>query len=89
MKRAPLPESLPAVLYARVSSEEQEKEGYSIPCSDEVLARICRGRGDRLVHEFIDVETAKQPGRPGFMAMVDFFAKEAKKIPSGGSHPAG
>ncbi len=37
--------------------------------------------GIKLVREFIDVETAKQPGRPDFMAMVEFFAKEAKKDP--------
>jgi len=81
VKRAPLPESLPAVLYARVSSEEQEKEGYSIPAQTKSLHGYATEEGIDLVREFIDVETAKQPGRPGFMAMVEFFAKEAKKDP--------
>ena len=81
MKRALLPESLPAVLYARVSSEEQEKEGYSIPAQTKSLHGYATEEGINLVREFIDVETAKQPGRPGFMEMVDFFVKEAKKDP--------
>ena len=81
VKRALLPESLPAVLYARVSSEEQEKEGYSIPAQTKSLHGYATEEGIKLVREFIDVETAKQPGRPGFMEMVDFFAKEAKKDP--------
>ena len=70
-----------AVLYARVSSEEQEKEGYSIPAQTKYLHGYATEEAINLVREFIDVETAKQPGRPGFMAMVDFFAKEAKKDP--------
>ena len=71
-----------AVLYARVSSEEQEKEGYSIPAQTKFLREYAGQEGIRILHEFIDVETAKQPGRPGFMAMVDFFAKEARKDPT-------
>ena len=71
-----------AVLYARVSSEEQEKEGYSIPAQTKFLHGYAGQEGIRILHEFVDVETAKQPGRPGFMAMVDFFAKEAKKDPA-------
>ena len=71
-----------AVLYARVSSEEQEKEGYSIPAQTKFLHEYAGNEGIKIIHEFIDVETAKQPGRPGFMEMVDFFAKEAKKDPT-------
>lgn len=81
MKRVPSSESLPAVRYARVSSEEQEKEGYSIPAQTKFLNGCATKEGIRILREFIDMETAKQPGRPGFMAMVDFFAKEAKKDP--------
>ena len=73
--------ALEAVVYARVSSEEQEKEGYSIPAQTKSLHGYATEEGIKILHEFIDVETAKQPGRPGFMAMVDFFAKEAKKDP--------
>ena len=76
------PTATEAVLYARVSSEEQEKEGYSVPAQTKFLHNYAGQESIRIIHEFIDVETAKQPGRPGFMAMVDFFVQEAKKDPS-------
>ncbi|MFZ5452536.1 MAG: recombinase family protein [Thermodesulfobacteriota bacterium] len=34
--------------------------------------------GYRIVQEFVDVETAKKTGRPGFNSMVDFFRKQLK-----------
>jgi DNA invertase Pin-like site-specific DNA recombinase len=74
--------ALEAVLYARVSSEEQEKEGYSIPAQTKFLHGYAAEEGIKILHEFIDVETAKQPGRPGFMAMVEFLTAEAKKDPT-------
>ena len=54
-----------AVIYARVSSKEQEKEGYSIPAQLKLLNSYAIEQGYRIVHEFIDVETAKKTGRPG------------------------
>lgn len=84
MKRVASPkllELIEAVLYARVSSEEQEKEGYSIPAQLKYLHEYAARMGIKIVRDFIDIETAKQPGRPNFMAMVDFLAKEAKKDP--------
>ena len=68
-----------AVLYARVSSDEQEKEGYSIPAQTKSLHEYAASKGITILHDYIDVETAKQPGRSGFTQMVDFFAKESRK----------
>ena len=52
-----------AVLYARVSSKEQEQEGYSIPAQVS-LSRAYAGKQELLLdREFRDVETAKQAGR--------------------------
>ena len=70
---------LPNVL--AVAEGELLPEGYSIPAQTKSLHGYATEEGIKLLREFIDVETAKQPGRPGFMAMVDFFAKEAKKDP--------
>ena len=67
-----------AVIYARVSSDEQEKEGYSIPAQLKLLHEYAASEGFSVAEEYVDVETAKQPGRPGFKAMVEFFEKEAK-----------
>jgi site-specific DNA recombinase len=62
-----------AVLYARVSSKEQEREGYSIPAQCKLLRSYARRHDYQIVHEFIDVETAKQSGRTHFTEMIRFL----------------
>jgi site-specific DNA recombinase len=64
-----------AVLYAWVSSKEQEKEGYSIPSQLKYLRGHAKSVDLNLVREFVDVETAKHSGRLGFSQMLDFFKK--------------
>jgi site-specific DNA recombinase len=64
-----------AILYARVSSKEQEKEGYSIPAQLKNLRGHAESVDLNLVAEFVDVETAKQAGRSGFTQMLDFLKK--------------
>jgi DNA invertase Pin-like site-specific DNA recombinase len=60
-----------AVKYGRVSSKEQEKEGFSIPAQWKLLDQYAKAEGFRVVREFVDVETAKKPGRAGFDEMVN------------------
>ncbi len=62
-----------AVLYARVSSKEQEREGYSIPAQCKLLRSYARRHDYQIVREFIDVETAKQSGRTHFTEMIRFL----------------
>lgn len=52
-----------AVLYARVSSKEQEKEGFSIPAQLKLLNQYAADNRFQVVHEYVDVETAKKSGR--------------------------
>ena len=59
-----------AVAYSRVSSREQEREGYSIPAQRKLLAEYARTRGFHIEREFIDVESAKNPGRKEFGEML-------------------
>ena len=74
-----------AVLYARVSSKEQEKEGFSIPAQLKLLHQYASEKGLTVTQEYVDVETAKKAGRTGFMEMMRFFKKQAKaKMPQ---HP--
>ena len=61
-----------AVLYARVSSKEQEKEGFSIPAQLKLLKDYAAREGS-VVKEYVDVETAKQTGRTSFGEMVAFL----------------
>jgi site-specific DNA recombinase len=62
-----------AVLYARVSSKEQEKEGFSIPAQLKLLNSYAEEKGFKVVKEFVDVETAKSAGRTHFQEMVKFL----------------
>ena len=59
-----------AVIYARVSSKEQEKEGYSIPAQLKLLRDYARRNDLTPVQEFVDIDTAKQAGRTHFGEMV-------------------
>ena len=70
-----------AVLYARVSSKEQEKEGFSIPAQLKLLRGYAGEHGFSILQEYVDVETAKRAGRTDFAAMVDFFKKQTKTKP--------
>ncbi len=70
---APAPDRKQAVTYARVSSKEQEKEGFSIPAQQKLLQAYAANEGFRLVEAFVDVETARQTGRTAFGEMVAFL----------------
>src|ERR1700716_2615018 len=62
-----------AVVYARVSSKEQEKEGYSIPAQLKLLKDYAAAQNFAVAQEYVDVETAKQTGRAAFGEMVAFL----------------
>ena len=70
-----------AILYARVSSKEQEQEGFSIPAQLKLLREYAKKQRFEIVEEFVDVETAKQAGRTGFGQMVHFL-KESPSVKS-------
>src|SRR6266568_8642488 len=63
----------PSVLYARVSSKDQEREGFSIPAQEKLLREHARQHKLTVLREFVDVETAKQAGRSQFGAMLAFL----------------
>jgi site-specific DNA recombinase len=62
-----------AVIYARVSSKEQEKEGFSIPAQLKLIKDYAATNGFRIEQEYVDVETAKQTGRVAFGEMVAYL----------------
>jgi site-specific DNA recombinase len=67
-----------AVLYARVSSKDQEKEGFSIPAQLRLLRDYAVSNGLLIAQEFTDVETAKESGRTHFGQMVAYLKKHAR-----------
>lgn len=48
------------VIYARVSSREQEREGFSIPAQLKLLREYAQKNGYEIVAEYSDAETAKK-----------------------------
>src|SRR3954453_1245525 len=70
---SPDPARKQAVIYARVSSKEQEKEGFSIPAQLKLLKEYAAAQGFAVVQEYVDVETAKQTGRTAFGEMVAYL----------------
>ena len=55
-----------AVLYARVSSTRQEKEGFSIPAQIKFLREYALENNIEVIEEFVEAETAKKAGRAEF-----------------------
>jgi len=66
-----------AVIYARVSSSEQAKEGFSIPAQLKLLQSYAEGKKITIEHEFIDIETAKKTGRVNFDEMIQYLKKNS------------
>jgi len=64
-----------AVLYTRVSSREQQQEGFSLGAQAKLLRGYSDGHGFQVVKAFEDVETAKAEGRKQFSAMVTWFKR--------------
>lgn len=58
------------VIYARVSTKEQEREGFSIPSQLELLREYAKRNDFRVAHEYVEAETAKSSGREQFNLML-------------------
>ena len=65
------------VIYARVSSKEQEHEGYSIQAQLTLLRDYAAQEKLQILQEFVDVETAKVAGRQSFNAMLSYLKKQS------------
>ena len=66
-----------AVIYARVSSKEQEREGFSIPAQLDLLRQYAIKNNYTVVKEFEDVETAKKAGRTNYKKMIEYFSEHS------------
>ena len=66
-----------AVIYARVSSREQEREGYSIPAQRKLLAEYAASHSFCIFETFIDIESAKNPGRKEFGKMLQVLEADS------------
>ncbi len=64
------------VIYARVSTKEQQDEGYSIPAQLKAIRAFCASQGLSPAAEFVEAESAGKAGRKRFTEMVDFLKGE-------------
>ena len=65
------------VIYARVSSKEQERDGFSLDAQVKLLRQYADDNGMEIVREFKEAESAKTIGRPEFNAMLVFLSDSA------------
>jgi len=64
-----------AVIYTRVSSREQQQEGFSLGAQSKLLREYAERNGFQIAKAFEDVETAKASGRTQFNEMVTWFKR--------------
>ena len=62
-----------AVIYARVSTKDQEQEGYSIPAQLRALREYANKNGLSVIREFMESESAGKAGRTAFGEMIDLL----------------
>lgn len=63
------------VIYARVSTDEQKKRGYSLPDQEIRLREYAERESYEIIREFSAEESAKAPGRKCFDEMLDFVSE--------------
>ena len=67
------------VTYVRVSSKEQQREGYSLQAQAALLDEYAARKDFQIVKRFSEVESAKAAGRSQFRAMLEFFEEEKRQ----------
>lgn len=65
-------------LYLRVSSKEQEEEGFSIPAQEKFLRKYAKQKGIVITEVFAESVSSKETGRVQFNKMLK-YAKSKKK----------
>jgi DNA invertase Pin-like site-specific DNA recombinase len=65
----------PPIVYTRVSSREQQQEGFSLGAQAKLLREYADRNGFQIVKAFEDVETAKASGRVQFSEMMTWFRR--------------
>lgn len=69
-----------AILYTRVSTEEQKKNGYSLMNQYERLQTYCARHDIQILHHFQDDHSAKTFRRPAFTEMRKYMRTHKRNI---------
>src|SRR4051812_20553294 len=67
-----------AVIYTRVSSDEQGRSGLGLEAQAQAISKFCADEGFAVAARFQDVASGKLPldGRPGLAAALDRARRE-------------
>lgn len=69
-----------ALLYIRVSTDEQADKGYSLQHQEERLRKYCELQGINVIGLFKDDHSAKTFNRPEFNRLIEFLKKHKKVV---------
>jgi site-specific DNA recombinase len=69
-----------AVIFTRVSTQEQEQDGHSIDAQIAKLRDYCSRNDLEVIKEFEVVESSTRGERPEFYKMIDFVKKQKGTI---------
>ncbi len=69
-----------AIIYTRVSTDEQADRGYSLGHQEEQLRKYCGIKQIEVVEHFQDDASAKTFNRPEFQRAVDFVRKNKRRV---------
>ena len=69
-----------AVIFARVSTQEQEQDGHSIDAQIAKLREYCGRHSLEVIKEFEVVESSTRGERPEFYKMIDFVKAQKNQI---------
>jgi site-specific DNA recombinase len=69
-----------AILYIRVSTDEQADKGFSLASQEEYLNKYCRMNNIDVIHTFTEDHSAKTFNRPEFKKMLTFCKQNRSDI---------
>jgi len=69
-----MPEARPCVLYARKSTDREDKQILSIPAQLEELRRFAEREDLTIERELVEHCSAREPGRPVFSELLNQVA---------------
>ena len=69
-----------AIIYTRVSTDEQADKGFSLPYQEEVLKRFCQVKNYNVIKHFQEDYSAKTFERPEWKKLVAYCRANRKEI---------
>ena len=69
-----------AVIYARVSTQQQAKEGYSLQAQVDSCTNYAESNGYSVSKIFTDIGSARTLDRPNFKEMIKFCSKKENNV---------